>query len=109
LVLSSRFEGMPYVILEALALGLRCVSTDCPHGPADLLVDESLGRLVPVGDPAALAAAMEAVVREPHDPTAGPRFVETHHDLDTVATSYLRSIESSLGAGGRAGGPTASS
>ena len=57
-VLSSLWEGLANVLVEALWLGLPIVSTDCPHGPREVLADGAFGRLVPVSDPAALADAM---------------------------------------------------
>ena len=59
-VLSSDYEGMPNSLMEAMALGLPCVSTDCDGGGARLLIDnEKNGLLVPKGDKDALAQAMQ--------------------------------------------------
>jgi glycosyltransferase involved in cell wall biosynthesis len=66
-VLSSDYEGYPLVLVEALRCGLRVVSTDCVSGPREIL-GSGHGRLVPVGDAAALAEAMAKSLSEPHDP-----------------------------------------
>ena len=58
-VLSSAWEGLPTVLIEALAAGTRVVSTDCRSGPREILLGGRLGALVPVGDPAALARAID--------------------------------------------------
>jgi glycosyltransferase involved in cell wall biosynthesis len=57
-VLSSAWEGLASVLVEALACGCPVVSTNCPSGPAEVLDDGAFGRLVPVGDDSALADAI---------------------------------------------------
>ena len=58
LVLSSRWEGYPLVLLEALALGGRIVATDCPSGPREILKRFQCGLLCPVGDVSQMASAI---------------------------------------------------
>jgi len=57
-VLSSTYEGLANVLIEAMATGTSVVSTDCPSGPAEILEGGKWGRLVLVEDPGALAQAI---------------------------------------------------
>jgi glycosyltransferase involved in cell wall biosynthesis len=64
-VLSSRYQGLGNVLIEVLACGTPVVSTACPSGPAEVLDNGRFGPLVPVGDVAALARAIEVVLDDP--------------------------------------------
>ena len=88
-VLSSAWEGSPNVLTEALALGVPSVATDCPSGPRELLADGRWGPLVPVGDPSALADAMEHVLRSPLSPEL-LRAAVFEYARDASAASYLK-------------------
>lgn len=86
-VMSSRWEGMPLVLLEAMACGAPVVCTDCPHGPAEILENGRWGRLVPVGDPSALATAILAALADPQHPDVAGRAAA--FSVDRTVDGYL--------------------
>jgi len=85
--LSSRWEGLPGVLLQAMACGTRVVSTDCPSGPAEILEDGKWGRLVPVDDAAALARAILDSLDETDSPPVIQRAAE--FNLGYMVDRYL--------------------
>jgi glycosyltransferase involved in cell wall biosynthesis len=85
---TSRWEGLGFVLIEALALGTPVVSTDCPSGPNEILQGGRYGRLIPVGDDAALAEAMAATLEAP--PPAGQlKEAARPYAIEAAADAYL--------------------
>lgn len=64
-VFSSRAEGMPNALMEAMSIGLPCISTDCQFGPNELIKNGQNGFLVPVGDENILANKMCWLIENP--------------------------------------------
>ncbi|WP_295392515.1 glycosyltransferase [uncultured Thiodictyon sp.] len=103
LALSSRREGLPNALVEAMALGIPVVATDCTGGVRDLLQDGRLGALVPVGDMTALAGALDSSLHQLSidalDRTALPQAAEPYR-LIPAARTYLEFFRSLPAPGG---------
>jgi glycosyltransferase involved in cell wall biosynthesis len=90
LVLSSLWEGLPTVLIEALYCGTPVVATDCVSGPREILSNGKYGKLVPVADPLMLAQAMENTLDDNVLPA--PEESWKGFDLDSVLDRYLASL-----------------
>jgi glycosyltransferase involved in cell wall biosynthesis len=91
--LSSRWEGFGNVLVEAMACGTPVVSTDCPHGPREILEDGRWGKLVPVGNPQALASSILDTLSKPPD-QQGPRQRASSFTIDSAIDKYLNILQS---------------
>lgn len=87
--LASRFEGLPTVLIEALACGCPCVATDCRSGPREILADGRYGLLTPVGDAGALAAALDQALNRTWDHPALARH-GAEYSVDAAVERYLQ-------------------
>lgn len=86
-VLSSLWEGLPTVLMEALYCGVPIVSTDCPSGPREILRHGEIGRLTPMRDPQALAQGMLDVLAG-KVPRPTPESWQPY-ELDTIVEQYV--------------------
>jgi glycosyltransferase involved in cell wall biosynthesis len=101
---SSRWEGLGFVLIEALAVGTAVVATDCPSGPSEILEKGRFGPLVPVDDHRAMARAITATLDAPLPPqtlrqAARPYSVEASTDAYLDAFGLPRQAGSSAESG----------
>ncbi|NMA66487.1 MAG: glycosyltransferase family 4 protein [Clostridiaceae bacterium] len=85
-VLSSNFEGMPNSLLEAMAVGLPCISTNCP-GSCDIIKDEINGKLVPVGDEEALGISIKSMIEH-----TGSAIKMGEKARETILSNYIAEV-----------------
>ena len=96
--LSSKYEGMPNALMEAMAMGIPCVSTDCQYGPAELITNNYNGLLVPVGDYRQMATAIIDLIKNhalaSKISTNGKKILETHsvERIAQIYYEYMRSV-----------------
>lgn len=92
-VMSSRFEGFPNALLEAMALGLPVISFDCPSGPGEILTDGETGLLVRAEDVPSLSQAMARIMENPglrRHLGDSARAALRPYELATIAGSWER-------------------
>ena len=92
-VLSSDFEGMPNALMEAMAVGLPCISTDCPcGGPGELVADGENGLLVPVGDKEAMKNAISKLLLNKEQAKKmgyHAMNIRSTHAIDSISEQWL--------------------
>ena len=87
MLLSSDFEGLPTVLIESLICGTPVVSTDCPHGPSEILSGSLSEYLVPMRNPKALAQTADLLLSRDIDVSF--REIESFVSSDIIAKRYL--------------------
>ena len=95
-VLSSRYEGLPLALIEAMWCGVPCIAFDCPQGPAELLEQER-GWLVPANDVEKLAKQIEYAVSHPDEAQEralkAQQFAHKTYSEQTIMPQWERIIE----------------
>ena len=95
-VMSSRYEGLPLALIEAMWCGLPCIAFDCPQGPSELLTDER-GWLVPNGDVDKLTEQIEYVLIHPKEAAARATkaqvYARTTYSEAAIMPQWIKLIE----------------
>ena len=96
-VFSSNYEGMPNALMEAMAVGMPCISTDCPTGPKELIGENERGILVPVGDAQAMANAIISMIENPQKAEEMGRkakeYVTNNFAPEIIAKKLINNLE----------------
>lgn len=95
-VLSSNFEGMPNTLLEAMAVGIPCISTDCPTGPKNI-INANNGILIPVDSKTKLIKAIEFLLMNPNAAKEiakkGKKTIETQYKAAVITKQLISIVE----------------
>lgn len=89
-VLSSRWEGLPTVLVEALFCGIPIVATDCPSGPREILNNGLYGDLVPVGSVTTMAKLIEKRLKNSRNPNPDESWLP--YENETVVNQYIQTL-----------------
>lgn len=99
-VLSSRWEGLPTVLIESLALNTPVISTDCPSGPKEILAQGKYGSLVPLGNTNAMAVTILETLNNLSSTPFSDENIKQHlqkFTLETATEQYTRYFYEILG------------
>lgn len=95
-VLSSDYEGLPNALMEAMAMGVPCISTKCPTGPKELLGEDERGLLVPIKDGKALADAIIRLCNEPDKAKEygkkAQKYIEMEYRIEKIMSKLISNI-----------------
>jgi len=94
-VLSSRFEGLPGALIQAMACGAAVISTDCPSGPSEILEPPDSGALVPVGDTIRLAEEIKRLLDDPETRRKrgeAARVAAQRFSVDRIMNNYVEAL-----------------
>jgi len=86
--LSSSWEGLPTILIEAMACDVPVISTDCPSGPMEILENGKYGTLLPMDDEKALASAMDAILSG--EKGAAPKEAWERFTVEACADRYIK-------------------
>lgn len=99
-LLTSRYEGMPNALMEAMSLGIPCISTDCDMGPAELIEDEVNGYLVPVDDIESITQRLEYLIENENQRmyiSENSKQINETHSIDKIYSMYLLYFKEVIG------------
>lgn len=94
-VLPSNFEGMPNALMEAMAAGLPCISTDCETGPREL-IKPGIGLLVPVNSQEAMVSAILDIIQDPEGSKEmgirAKKYMVENYSAEVISTKFIRKV-----------------